>query len=267
MRVGSEIEPSGVRTRMVEDDHLGSRGQRTENRHDEEGLQPSSEAATHVHDGQDDEWPHQVELLLDGQGPGVGERGDGSRRHEVVRTRDDLPPVREVEECGERTQAEVRVEAGRGGKAHQQRHHHQHDGQGREQPSGTAQPEGRELDAVSLPVLAEQQSGDEVAGEHVEDVQAEEATPEPAHAEVVAHDDEQGHGPQSVESVDTVLAGGRRAGPQLGSRCRRRRRRRWRGGRHGDLAMVVAAAKMAGQILGESQFSKASATAGLELSA
>ena len=42
------------------------------------------ELAAHVQHGQHHQRPHQIELLFDGQAPGVGERGDGPRGHEVV---------------------------------------------------------------------------------------------------------------------------------------------------------------------------------------
>ena len=159
--------------------------------------------------GQHHQGPDQVELLLDGQRPGVGEGGHRPGGHEVVAAGGDLPPVGEVEQGRQGAHPEVGVEAGRLGEPHHEGHGHQHDEQRRQQPAGPAQPEGRQLDAAPLAVLAEQQAGDQVAGQHVEDVQAEEAALQPPHAEVVAHDDEQGHGPQAVEGGDPLLAGGR----------------------------------------------------------
>ena len=214
MGVGPEVEPGEVGRRGVEDGHLEGRGQGPERGHHEQGLEAPLVGAGQEQHGQDHQGPDQVELLLHGQGPGVGERGGGPGGHEVVAGRVDLPPVGVVEEGGQGILSEPGVEPGRLGEPDHEGHGHQHDEEGRQQSPGPAQPEGRELDPAPPGELGEQEAGDQVAGQDIEDVQAEEAPLEPPHPEVVAHDDEQGHRPQPVQGVDPDLAGGRRPGGQ-----------------------------------------------------
>ena len=212
MGVGPEVEPGGVDARVVEQGHLDGRGHRPRRREGQQHPDPPGEGAGQGHHPQHHQGPDQVELLLDGQGPGVGEGVDRSGDHEVAAAGGDLPPVGEVEERRQGAHPEVGVEAGRLDEPDQQGHRHQHDQEGRQQAAGPTQPEGRQLDGAPTAVLAEQQPGDQVAGQHVEDVEAEEAALQPPHPEVVAHDDQEGHGPDPVEGGDALPAGGRRAG-------------------------------------------------------
>ena len=101
--VGAEVDPGGVGTGSEEDGHLDDRGDRAHRGHHQHGPHPAPEGPGEVEHGQHHQRPHQVELLLDGQRPGVGERRGGPGGHEVVAAGRDLPPVGEVEQGGERT--------------------------------------------------------------------------------------------------------------------------------------------------------------------
>ena len=79
MGVGAEVEPGGVGHRAVEQGHLQGRGQRAQHRQRQQDPDAAGEGAREVHHRQHHQRPDQVELLLDGQGPGVGE-GRGRRR-------------------------------------------------------------------------------------------------------------------------------------------------------------------------------------------
>lgn len=159
------------------------------------------------HHGERYQRPDQVELFFHGQRPRVGQRGHGTCGHEVVPTGGDLPPVREVEQCRKRVHPESGIQTGRLGEPYHHRHDHQHDEQRGQQSPSPAQPECRQLDPSPFVVLVYQQSGDQIAGEHVEDVQAEEAALKPADPEVVPHDDEEGHGTEPVEGRNPLPSG------------------------------------------------------------
>jgi len=81
-------------------------------------------------------------------------------------------------------------------------------------------PEPRERHAAALAVLGEQQRGDQVAADHEEHVDAEEAAWHPGDAGVVEEDRGDRHGAQTVDAGHPAKPG------------RRRARLSWSGGRH-----------------------------------
>ncbi len=144
---------------MIEDSHLDGRGESAEGAKDEEGpeTQPPgvvvrgeppapAEVGEPQHSGEE-ERPDDVELLLDGERPGVLERGRHGGLREVAGARGDGVPIGEVEQGGDAVHGEVRDGAVR---AHDDLldGHRRHDTeQGRQQPAGTPGPEAPEPDA------------------------------------------------------------------------------------------------------------------------
>ncbi len=120
------------------------------------------------------ERPEQVELLLDGQRPEVDEQ---QRRGavEVARPRCHLDPVGGEGQRAESlpTDGDEQVAPHQSGGADA---HHDDGQQGGQQPAGATQPELRQVDPSTSADLAQQQSGDQEAGDDEEDVDAEEAT-------------------------------------------------------------------------------------------
>ena len=131
---------------------------------------------TEAHDHRDR--PHQVELLLDREGPQVPERAEGGEGLEVGVAAGDLVPVRGV---GPRRQHRTR----HGGEAGQVAVDQGPDGrgcddqcQGRQQAPRPACPERPEGDATRPAVLVEEEPGDQEAGQDEEEVDAQVAAGE-----------------------------------------------------------------------------------------
>ena len=99
---------------------------------------PRRNGSRQVEHGQHHERPHQVELLLHGERPGVGERGHGAGGDEVVAAGGDLPPVRDVEQGRERRPTGTRVGAGGLGEADHQGRRPRGRGAGRAAGGGPA---------------------------------------------------------------------------------------------------------------------------------
>ncbi len=92
-------------------------------------------------------------------------------------------------------------QAGRGDADH-------HDGdQGRQQASGPAQPELRQVDPAAAGDLAQQQGGDQEAGEHEEDVDPEEAAGQHGRGEVEDQDADDRERADAVQPVDVTRPG------------------------------------------------------------
>src|ERR1700722_17732527 len=77
-----------------------------------------------------------------------------------------------------------------------------HEKEGRKEPSGAAQPELTEIDAVALAILSDEQVRDQIAGQHEEDPDAKQASSGPAGADVKGDDTENGDRPDAVESPE-----------------------------------------------------------------
>ena len=102
--VGAVVEAAGVGARVVEEPHLHRRGRRRHHGERQQGPErPAPLEHPHHH-----QRPDQVELLLDGQGPGVEQRGGHRGDGEVALPRLDLVPVPHVEEGGQGVDPEGR---------------------------------------------------------------------------------------------------------------------------------------------------------------
>ncbi len=145
-----------------------------------------------------DDRPEQVELLFDGEAPQVAKRSEVERRG-VAGADPDLVPVGDVAEAGDDVAAEQteRLALEDRGVDHQQ---NEHEEQRRQEPPGAAQPELLQVDAAALLVLADQQQRDQVAADHEEHLDAEEATGQPAVVRVVDHHGDDGHRAHPVET-------------------------------------------------------------------
>ncbi len=187
-----------------------------------QALMPNSHSATRgrrwrprAQDADHHERPDQVELLFDGERPQV------AQRHErlvggVALTDEDLVPVAAVEDAPE----EVATGAALGltveqRHVHRHRAHHHH--HRRQQAPSAAHPELAEGDPTVTFVLADQQQRDQIAADHEEDLDPEEATAQPGVVGVVDHHRDDGDGAQPVEpghvrhTVELPLGRGERA--------------------------------------------------------
>ena len=156
--------------------------------------------------GQGDERPEQVELLLDGQRPGVLQGRGGQELGEVRLVGEDEVPVGVVEERGDGVRPEgARIDVG-AAEPVVQGEHEQQDQDGGQEPLGPTGPERPQPDPFGRHPLAGQQAGDQEAGEHEEQVDAEIAAVGPVEAEVVRDDPGDGEGPQPIEGREVLVA-------------------------------------------------------------
>ena len=180
---------------------------------DQQPADRPTERPDQPEDGQDQHGPHQVELLLDGQGPGVGQRRHRPGGHEVVGGGGDLVPVGHVQEGGQGVAAVPGVGAGQCHVPHEGGHRHQHHQQGGEEPTGPPRPEAAQAHRAGPLELPDQEPGDEEPGEHVEHVDPEEAAGRPGHPEVERAHRQHRHAPEAVQGPDPPFppgsAGGR----------------------------------------------------------
>ena len=144
-----------------------------------------------------DRRPEQVELLLHRQRPQVQEHRRAAELVEVGLVGEDEVPVGDVPERRQGGPAQPRhlavVEDDHVGQDHG--HHHE---ERREQAAGAADPEPHQVDRAGGAPLGEQQRGDQVAADHQEDVDAQEAAGQPARPDVVGDDRRHGDRPQPV---------------------------------------------------------------------
>ncbi len=163
----------------------------------DDGEQDEAGASRPQHDD-DHQRPHQVELLLDRQGPEVTEQSHDGRR--PVR---DVHPVHEVEGHGDEAPRRGAVRRGRRGEHRGEARHEKSQEDERiqaEDPSGV---EVAQADRAHSAVLPDEQRGDEEPAQHEEHVDAQPAPPhvEPGLVEtrVERHHPEDRDAPQAVE--------------------------------------------------------------------
>ena len=183
------------------------------------GGEDGDEEAAPAPEGGEREREQEVELLLDAEAPGVQQRQVLGGGAEVV----ELLPVEDVgdgedgrdEAAGEVAQLERR-EPGEGeGDAGEE------DGdQRRQDAAGAALVEAGDGEAPRGEV-AQQDAGDQVAGDHEEDVDAEPAAGEGGEAGVEEDDREDGDGAQAVDLAAPAV-GGRRGSAEVGGLDQRR---------------------------------------------
>ena len=177
-----EVAGRGVLQRARPERHRGQRQCHPGRRRPD---QPASGAGPQQH-----QRPEQVELLLDRQRPGVVEPG----RQVPGRPQPQVAGVRQAHQGGPgEPEPDVAEHVAPGGKGQEQ-----HD-EGRVEPARPAQVEPAQVDPAG-PSFAQQQSGDEIAGQHEEDVDAHPAAAEPRHTEVVEHHGQARDGAQPVEA-------------------------------------------------------------------
>jgi hypothetical protein len=132
-------------------------------------------------------------------------------RHEVGLLVRDEPPVGDVADGGEQHP----VQGGELVAPHHRCRGHggQDERERRQQPPGAAAVEADHVDAPGAPELVDEQPGDEVAADHEEQVDAEEAARQRRRGEVVDDDGRHRQGPQPVQAA--------KAPPGAGPRRRR----------------------------------------------
>ena len=127
---------------------------------------------------EEDQRPHQVELLFDRQRPQMDERRRPPDVTEIRHFGEGQIPVGEVEAATEELALELadqaRVEEEPPG-----RHHSEHQVQGGEKSAGPAHPEALQIDRVGVAVLAEQDGGDQVTADDEKHLDAEKSALDP----------------------------------------------------------------------------------------
>ena len=166
-------------------------------------------AAHHPEDGQQNERPDQVELLLDGERPGVLERRGVRHRREVVRVGGDEMPVRHVPERRQGVAEEVGGAQRLGEEGGRGTHDGEHQEECRQEPAGPAPPERPQGDAPAALPFGQQERRDEVPGQNEEEIDAEVPADRPRRRSV--EQDHTGDG----ERPDAVQGGEPAPGPGL----------------------------------------------------
>ena len=153
---------------------------------------------------QHDQRPHQVELLLNRQGPGVEEGRRLGGQREVARAGVNGVPVRDVEDRRERVTEDVRrgQDSGRDGQDDADDGDEQEQ-RGQEAP-GAAGPEASEADRPGARPLLDQQGRDEESGEDEERVDAVEASGHRVEPGVEGDDCQYRKGPDAIEPANAA---------------------------------------------------------------
>ena len=172
-RVGAEVRAAVVCARRAERDRERTEANRPDDCNDEH-ARGKRESAQRQHDEpKQEERPHQVELLLDRQAPGVVERRWRTEDRTVVVTVEDLAPVRDVPNRRKCVAADLVELAGLGDERRKRRNAGEHEEQRGQQTPRPASPERRELDRAGLLALGQQEAGDQETRENEEEVDAE----------------------------------------------------------------------------------------------
>ena len=164
---------------------------------------PPGAGPEHRRDGDHQQRPEQVVLLLDTERPRVLQRRRRAALREVVGLLCDEGPVRHPEERGDGVVAQCggglrREECAR-------RHHRQHhDDQRGQQPSRAPDPEARQRDSPATGQFVEQQRGDQESAEHEEDVDTEEPAGNTGDAAVLGQDEPNRDGADAVQRRDAL---------------------------------------------------------------
>ncbi len=161
---------------------------------------------------QDDEGPHQVELLLDRERPGVQQAATAGW---TARSRSRRRGWSTSSRRRTRSRGRRRGCGGSPGPSGRTAMHDADDGdeqeEGGQEPSGAAGPEPAQPDRPAATPLLDQQGGDQEPGEHEEGVDAVEAAGHRVQTGVEGDDGEHRHGADAVEPADVAQ---RRAGPR-----------------------------------------------------
>jgi hypothetical protein len=165
------------------------------------GVPPRAHSRKQQRDGLQHQRPDEVELLLDAERPQVQQWRGGPVEGEVAAGRDEAP-VANVEQTPQQVSAEAgpAEHRGRGQGPHADDEEDQQ--RGRHEAGHPAGPEAGEVDPAVRHDVAQQQGGDEEAGQNEEDVDAEEAARHPRDPEVEEDDQRHREGPDAVQGVD-----------------------------------------------------------------
>src|SRR5262249_9120998 len=135
-----------------------------------------------------------------GKRPDVSEERRAAELLEVALVLEDEPPVRDVEDRGKSVTAQIDV-ALAGGERDRETDADHHE-QGRKEPPGPPPPERSECDPTRGIELGEQQRRDQVAADHEEEVDAEEAARKPREPGVVDEDGPDRERPKPVDAPE-----------------------------------------------------------------
>ncbi len=127
--------------------------------------------------------------------------------HEVALPGEDEPPVGHVGQRGERVAPQRRERVGFGEPPGVDRHQKEKEEQSRQEAPGPALVEAEERHRARAAPFSDEQRRDEVAGQHEEDVDAEESAAEPGRPGMESEDADDGHGTDAVETRHMVPGG------------------------------------------------------------
>ena len=166
---------------------------------------PTSSAAPalapHGEDEHEDQRPEQVELLLHRQRPHVLEQRRAPRALEVREVAEDEEPVLDVEQRGDDLAPQLVEHVGEEQDG-VDRHHEEHGEERGEEAAGPPVPEPLQPDPAVLLPVGQQQARDQVAADHEEHVDAEEATRDPPLVGVVQQDGDDRDRAEAIERGD-----------------------------------------------------------------
>ncbi len=227
--VGAEVDAGGVRRLGVAVGHRqrehGRRGQQCA----DQGSAPDRLGAAQPPGQQEQPRPEQVELLLHRQRPQVLQHGRATGGLEIGLVGQDVDPVRDIGQCG-RQVALLMARGIRCQRDDQQRRPDEHREQGRQQAPRPADVEAAQVRRAGARGGIQEQGGDEEAGQHEEDVDAEEAPRRPRQVCVIGEDGQDGDRAQPVQrrliAEPAAPNPGLRGSPLGGSRLRPGRRAR-----------------------------------------
>ena len=195
-----EVREGGLRGGL--DDGVRERGS-TDAGHDDRAPEAHSPRGTalaaELHRGEQEQRPEEVELLLDAQRPVVQHRVLRSAEGEVVDRLEGELPVRVVEGGGERVEANRGAEHRRGEELHAHSDGDQHEGRHREQTPDAAGVERAERDRPGGLELVDEQSRDQEARDHEEDVDPDVPAGDRGHARVERDDEHDRDRPQPLD--------------------------------------------------------------------
>ncbi len=157
--------------------------------------------------------PHQVELLLHGERPEVQQRALVPPGGQVVGLLGDEAPVADRERRREHVVLQVGPPQRHRQPGTEQCHRAEHDRGRGQQPAGPAGEELAEPDPAGGGGLAQQQAGDQVAGDDEEDVDPDEAAGQPGDGGVEGEHGEHG---QRAQALDVGTEPGRPVRPARG---------------------------------------------------
>ena len=185
--VGAVVDARVV-ARVVEADDRGPHRARDGTGEQDEGHPAAG--ADPEHQAEDDEGDEDVELLLDGEGPGMTKGGCPALGAEVLVPLDDQAPVHDVAERGQHVAADLAADGVVGPEHGVDEDEGQDEEEPGQQPSGAPAVEAPDVDVAPLHPLLDEQAGDEEGRQDEEEVDAHPHAGELVDPEVVGHEAE-----------------------------------------------------------------------------